>query len=259
MLKLRTRRWLLWMLVAVCLTTLTPWQPGQAADPAPGKPGVERVAVGVIEGIIRDYLLRNPEVVGEALKVLEQRRQEAETAQVRRVILTRRAELLQDSESPVGGNPEGKTTLVEFFDYRCPYCRRVAPTMAETERQDPSLRIVYKELPILGPASVFAARAALAARAQGKYLAFHRALMAGEEELSEDRTLEIATAVGLDPERLRRDMAAPAITAIIQRNYALADALGIRGTPSFVVGEEVIRGAVDLATLKVVIEAARPK
>jgi protein-disulfide isomerase len=220
---------------------------------------VEGVPVEVFEQIIRDYLLRNPEVVGEALKVLERRQQEAETAQVRHVILARRAELLQDPASPVGGNPEGKTTLVEFFDYRCSHCRRAAPTVAEAERQDPTLRVVYKELPILGPASVFAAQAALAARAQGKYLAFHRALMAGEGELSEDRTLEIATAVGLDPERLRRDMAAPAITAIIERNYALADALGIRGTPSFVVGEELIRGAVDLATLKVVIEAARPK
>ena len=245
--------------MAVCLASLPTCQPAQAADPAPGKPAVEGVPVEVFEQIIRDYLLRNPEVVGEALKVLERRQQEAETAQVRHVILARRAELLQDPASPVGGNPEGKTTLVEFFDYRCPHCRRAVPTVAEAERQDPTLRLVYKELPILGPASVFAAQAALAARAQGKYLAFHRALMAGEGELSEDRTLEIATAVGLDPERLRRDMAAPAITAIIERNYALADALGIRGTPSFVVGEEVIRGAVDLATLKVVIEAARPK
>ena len=146
---------------------------------------------------------------------------------------------------------------MEFFDYNCPYCRRVAPTVTELEQADPDLRLVYKEFPILGPGSQFAARAALASRRQGKYVAFHHALMQATEQVTEETVMEVARAVGLDLEQLRADMQEPAIQQAIARNLQLADALGITGTPSFIIGEEVVPGAVDLRTLQSLIARVR--
>jgi protein-disulfide isomerase len=147
--------------------------------------------------------------------------------------------------------------LVEFFDYNCPYCRRVAPTVVELEEADPDLRLVYKEFPILGPSSQLAARAALASRRQGKYVPFHNALMQATEQVAEETVMETARAVGLDTERLDQDMRDPAIEDAIARNLQLANALGITGTPSFVIGHEVVPGAVDLRTLQSLIARAR--
>jgi protein-disulfide isomerase len=146
---------------------------------------------------------------------------------------------------------------VEFFDYNCPYCRKVAPTVVELEEADPDLRLVYKEFPILGPGSQFAARAALAATKQGKYLPFHAALMQATEQVTEQSVMEIARAVGLDTEQLTADMQAPAIEDAITRNLRLANALGINGTPSFVIGQEIVPGAADLGTLQHLIARAR--
>jgi protein-disulfide isomerase len=157
----------------------------------------------------------------------------------------------------VGGNPSGDITLVEFFDYNCPYCRRVAPTVTDLIEDDPNLRLVYKEFPILGPGSQFAARAALASRAQGKYSEFHETLMNAGRQVNEDSVIEIAREVGLDVDRLAQDMEDPAIEAAIARNLALANTLGITGTPSFVIGDEIVPGAVDRATLEGLITQAR--
>jgi protein-disulfide isomerase len=133
----------------------------------------------------------------------------------------------------------------------------VAPTVAEIIAADPDLRVVYKEFPILGPGSTFAARAALAAQRQGKYAPFHEALMRAGESLDEEQVLEIAEAVGLDTERLDQDMQDPAIQEAIARNLQLANALGITGTPSFVIGDRVVPGAVDLRTLQSLIARVR--
>jgi protein-disulfide isomerase len=157
----------------------------------------------------------------------------------------------------VGGNPDGDVTLVEFFDYNCPYCRSVAPVMNEAEAADSQLRIVYKEFPILGPNSVYAAKAALAAHRQGHYLAFHQALMQANGKADSNLVLAVAAEVGLDAERLKTDMEDPAIQEAIDRNLALAQALRITGTPGFVVGRQILRGAVDLKTLQQVIQEAR--
>ena len=136
----------------------------------------EELPVEAIREIVRDYIIENPEVVRDALQGLRKKERAESRERTKRAIAQRRDELFNDPDSPVGGNPEGDVTVVEFFDYNCPYCRRVAPTIAQILEQDPNVRIVYKEYPILGSGSVLAAQAALAAKAQAKYHAFHAAL-----------------------------------------------------------------------------------
>ena len=225
-----------------------PISPEMSTEPAELDPFEQRV---------REYLLQNPEVIMEALQILQERQRAAEAEGLKRTIAERSDEILNDPDAPVGGNPAGDVTLVEFFDYNCPYCRRVAPTVVELEETDPDLRLVYKEFPILGPGSQFAARAALASRKQGKYVAFHNAVMQASEQVTEESVMEIARTVGLDPEQLKTDMQDPAIQEAIARNLRLANALGITGTPSFIIGEEVVPGAVDLRTLQSLIGRAR--
>jgi protein-disulfide isomerase len=206
---------------------------------------------------VRAYLLEHPEVIMEAMQLLQERQRAAEAENLKRVIARRSAEILNDPDAPVAGNPSGDATLVEFFDYNCPYCRRVAPAVSGLIDDDPDLRVVYKEFPILGPGSQFAARAALASRAQGRYLEFHEALMNAGEKVSEDSVLKIAREVGLDVDRLSEDMKDPAIEAAIARNLELANALGVTGTPAFVIGDHLVPGAVDRATLEGLIGQAR--
>jgi protein-disulfide isomerase len=208
---------------------------------------------------VRDYLLKNPEVIMEALQILQERQRAAEAENLKRTIAERGEEILNDPAAPVGGNPAGDVTLVEFFDSNCPYCRRVAPTVVELERADPDLRLVYKEFPILGAGSQFAARAALAAHKQGRYLPFHIALMRAPEQLDEHNVMRIAQATGLDAERLRQDMQDAAIEEAIARNLELAEALGITGTPSFVIGDQIVPGAIDRSRLQRLIAEARER
>ncbi|MBB4653417.1 protein-disulfide isomerase [Aminobacter niigataensis] len=206
---------------------------------------------------VREYLLANPEVIVEAVQGLEARQREAEATEAQAALSARASEVFRDPDSPVGGNPQGDVTMVEFFDYNCPYCRQVAPVMREAESGDRQLRIVYKEFPILGPGSVFAAKAALAAHRQGRYTAFHIALMQAKGKVGEATVLQAAADVGLDVDRLRRDMGDPKVQAAIDRNVALAQSLRINGTPGFVIGDQVLRGATDLATMKTLIAQAR--
>jgi protein-disulfide isomerase len=206
---------------------------------------------------VRQYLLKNPEVIMEALQLLQQRQRAAEAENLKRTIAERSEEILNDPGAPVGGHPAGDVSLVQFFDYNCPYCRRVAPTLVELEAADPDLRLVYKEFPILGPGSQVAARAALAARRQGKYVPFHNALMQATEQVNEETVMKVARDIGLDTEQLRADMRDPAIEEAIARNLRLAEALGIAGTPSFVIGDRVVPGVADLRTLQGLIAGAR--
>ncbi|MEX2647917.1 MAG: DsbA family protein [Alphaproteobacteria bacterium] len=233
--------------------------------------GVRFVAQGPQEGVlfaardgeeefdrrVRDYLLRNPDVLVEAMQTLEAGPARNETDDLAIVLRDRTEEINNDPASPAGGNPKGDVSLVEFFDYNCPYCRRMGPVLKQMIANDSNLRIVYKEWPILGSGSTFAAKAALAAHKQGKYVAFHQALMAGPGQANESRVLEVAEKLGLDVERLRRDMEADDIAGAVDRNMALARALRITGTPTFIVGSEIIRGAVDLATLESSVVSAR--
>ncbi|WP_136616296.1 MULTISPECIES: DsbA family protein [Mesorhizobium] len=206
---------------------------------------------------VHDYILAHPEVLMQALQSLDQRQREAEAAQAKQVLKARADDIFRDKQSPIGGNAEGDVTLVEFFDYNCPYCRQMAPVMEQAVADDPQLKIVYKEFPILGPDSLFAAKAALAADKQGKYTAFHKALIGSRTRVTEAVVLKIAAEAGLDVERMKTDMQQPDIQALIDRNVELAQALRITGTPGFVVGDQIFPGATDLATMKKLIRQAR--
>ncbi|MBZ9963111.1 DsbA family protein [Mesorhizobium sp. BR1-1-2] len=206
---------------------------------------------------IHDYILAHPEVLVQALQSLDQRQREADAAEARKVLKEGADDIFRDKQSPVGGNAQGNVTLVEFFDYNCPYCRVMAPIMEQAVLDDPQLRIVYKEFPILGPDSVFAAKAALAADKQGKYGAFHKALYGAKTRVTEAVVLRIAAEAGLDVERLKADMQRPDIKASIDRNTELAQTLRITGTPSFIAGGQIFPGATDLTTLKKLVDQAR--
>jgi protein-disulfide isomerase len=210
-----------------------------------------------IETIIRDYLRAHPEVVLEALQEMERREQERQRTQRADTIRAHLAQLTRDSASPVAGNPQGRVTIVEFFDYRCGYCKRQEGELKKLLQADADVRLVYKDLPILGPPSVFAARAALAARKQGKHEALHEALMATNEPLTEEVVLKVATQSGLDIARLQKEMADPSVSEALDRNFQLQRALNIEGTPALIVGTEFIPGAASLDTLKALVARAR--
>lgn len=210
-----------------------------------------------VEKVVEQYIITHPEVIELTLQGLQAKRQAKERDRIRQAIATSQAELLNDPHSPVSGNLKGDVTVVEFFDYRCGYCKRVAGAVTQLQQDDPNVRIVYKDFPILGEASVFAARAALASRTQNKHLEFHEALLASNKELTSEAVLTIAQQVGLDPAKLEKDMKAPALEEIIERNRALARELGINGTPGFIVGTEVVPGAIELKDLKNLVNRVR--
>ena len=250
----RTRRprfWTLGLGVSAVLTLLLP-NLVAAAEFTPD----QREA---IEGVVRDYLAKNPEILVEALQAAESKARGEARDKASAALAARRQEVFNDPDAPVAGNPQGDASLVEFFDYRCPYCKQVEPSLEALLAKDKELRFVYKEFPVLGPASVTAARAALASRQQGKYDAFHRALMGTKGEFDEAVVYKVASSVGLDVERLKHDMTAPDIDRILKANVNLAAALDIRGTPGFVVGDEIVPGAISLEALKKLIDASRNK
>ena len=212
-----------------------------------------------IEAIIHDYLTKNPDVLLDALQAAEDKMKGEAHDKAAQALSTRHREIFEDPETPIAGNPNGDVSLVEFFDYRCPYCKQVEPSLEALLGEDRQLRFVYKEFPVLGPESLTASRAALASRKQGKYDAFHRALMALKGQINETVVFKTAESVGLDVDRLKRDMAAPEIGRALKANTELAEALDIHGTPGFVIGDEIVPGAVDLASLKEMIASARKK
>ena len=210
-----------------------------------------------MDGSIERYIKAHPEVIEQSLQALEAKREAEEKARQKVALAQRQGELLNDPTSPVSGNPKGEVTLVEFFDYRCGYCKRAAGAVTQLQKDDPRVRVVYKDFPILGEASEIAARAALAARAQGKHQAFHEALLATKGDMTKDTILAVAAEVGLDTKRLDADMASPEWQTVIERNRALARELGITGTPAFVVGMDLVPGALDLKGLKELLARAQ--
>jgi protein-disulfide isomerase len=210
-----------------------------------------------IEGIIHDYMLKNPDVMIEALRGAEERLNREADAKATKVVSDRRNDIFDDPATPVGGNPHGDVSIVEFFDYRCPYCKQVLPALQTVLREDHNLRFVYKEMPVLGPVSVVAAHAALAAQRQGKYEAFHTAMMATKGQITDDTVYKVAGSVGLDIDRLKQDMTAPEIDRALKANLTLAEELNIRGTPGFIIGKKIVPGALDLDALKNMVAEAR--
>ena len=212
-----------------------------------------------VEAVLQQYLDAHPEVVGHAIERLQEREKNAALETQRTLVKAHAAAILHDDADPVLGNPQGDVTIVEFFDYRCPYCKRAFPTVMETVRADGHIRLVLKEFPILGPASQAATRAALASIKQGKYEAFHMALLGANTPLENNTVLDIAKSVGLDVKRLADDMGNPEIDAAIKKNFELAAILKIDGTPTFLIGDQLVPGAMDKATLERLVREARGK
>lgn len=210
-----------------------------------------------IQQIIHDYLMDNPEVILEAVQSM-QARQEAETAaQQTENLVALRDDIIGGPSTIIAGNPNGDVTLVEFFDYRCSYCRRVAPAVMTLVEQDPGVRFAMKEFPILGEESVYAARAALAADRQNMYWEMHTALIDFRGNYNEQTIRALANDLGMNADKLIVDMGGPDITAIIEQNYQLAQQLGINGTPAFIVGNTIVPGAISLEAMQDLIEQAR--
>jgi protein-disulfide isomerase len=202
--------------------------------------------------ILRDALKQDPSILRDAVAAMQ-----ADEGDHQRVALAAVKDTLVDPADPVGGNPKGDVTIVEFFDTRCPYCRKLEPTMADLLSRDHGVRLVYKDLPILGPASVLGSKALLAAQKQGGYEKLRAAIMAAPPQTTEAIIQEAAQRLGLDWKRLRHDMDDPAIQARIDTNLKLARSVGIEGTPALVIGGDLIPGAVDLADLRKAVTTAR--
>ena len=205
---------------------------------------------------IEQYIRSHPEVIEQSLQALEAKREAEEKIRQKAALIKRQQDLLNDPSSPVSGNPDGAVTLVEFFDYRCGFCKRSAGAVTQIQKDDPRVRVIYKDFPILGEPSELAAKAALAANLQGKHQAFHEAALASKNEMTKSELLRIAGEVGLDAARLETDMANPEWQSVIDRNRALARDLGITGTPGFIVGTELVPGALDVKGLKELIARA---
>ena len=210
-----------------------------------------------IKNLVRDYLLKNPEIIVDAVNALRQKQRREKAARAKAALKTHSAAIFDDPLTPVVGNPNGDVTIVEFFDYQCGYCKRVFPALMQTIKNDGKVRLALKEFPILGPQSRFASEAALASRKQGKYAAFHIALMEVRGALSESTVMAVARSVGLDTQKLRKNMRDPEVQTLLEKNFKLAEALNIRGTPAFIIGDELVPGAVSIDRLRSLVAKAR--
>jgi protein-disulfide isomerase len=204
-----------------------------------------------IDQSIRDFLERHPEVVVEAQRKFAQIEAEREAAMAKSALAENRLKLISDPDMPVIGNPDGKITLVEFFDYNCGYCRKAHEDMLVVQKNNPDLRIVLQPFPILGPESSAAhvVAAAFNALYPAKYPEFHSAILSSPESANEATVLEIAKQLGADEAALRIEMAKPSVSEGFNRTYALANALKITGTPTYVIGDEIVSGAVGVEAL----------
>jgi protein-disulfide isomerase len=214
-----------------------------------------------IENIIKGYLISHPEVLQQAMEALDQRQKAADAEKARATIRDNKTTIFNSPHQVVLGNPNGKVTMVEFFDYNCAFCKRALNDMLDLLKSDSDLKFVLKEFPVLGEGSVEAARVAVAARMQDstgkKYIEFHQKLLGGRGQADKMRALAVAKEVGFDVPRIEKDMTSDEVKKTIDENLKLADALGVNGTPSYVVGEEVVVGAVGIDELREKIKAER--
>jgi protein-disulfide isomerase len=214
-----------------------------------------------IEGIVKNYLLQHPEVMQDVMAELEKRQKTAEAEKNRAAVADNNATIFSSPHQVVLGNPQGNVTMVEFFDYNCGYCKHALSDMLTLLKTDPNLKFVLKEFPVLGEGSVEAAHVAVAARMQDvtgkKYIEFHQKLLGGRGPADKARALAAAKEVGFDMARIEKDMASDEVKKTIDENLKLAELIGVNGTPSYVVGDEVVVGAVGLDALKEKIAAER--
>jgi protein-disulfide isomerase len=212
-----------------------------------------------INALIGEYLRAHPEVILDSIRGMQEREQAAQLQRQQEGLVSRRQEIERDPTSPVIGNPNGTVTVTEFFDYRCGYCKAVFPSVLQLLKDDSNVRYVMKELPILTPESRIAAKLALAVwkNEPKRYQDLHTRLMTAQGDFSERRIFAIAKDAGVDVERARKTMEAPEIEQTLAANMELAQALGITGTPGFVVGKRLAPGAIDYETLKQFVADAR--
>jgi protein-disulfide isomerase len=212
-----------------------------------------------IEAIIKNYLVTHPEVLEEAMTELSKRQAAAETQKHEASIAQNADAIFNSPRQVVLGNKEGDVTFVEFFDYNCGYCKRAMTDMLDLLKSDSKLKVVLKEFPVLSQGSVEAAQVAVAVRMQSpqKYLDFHQKLLGGRGPADKAHALAVAKDLGLDMGKLEKDMASPEAKATIEENFKLAEAMGMNGTPSYVIGKQIVVGAVGLDGLKEKISAAR--
>lgn len=227
-------------------------QEAQVATTAPAQPAVEKDTTDFndaqkqsIETVVRDYLVKNPEILIEMSSELERKQAEAEQENRTTVIAENADEIYRDDHGLVGGNPEGDVTLVEFSDYNCPYCKRAFTSVAKLIESDPKVRVVMKEFPIFGEQSEGAAHVAIAAGKQGKYFEMHTALLQANGRSNKESALKLAEGLGLDMEKLRADADSPEVDKIIEETRELGEKLGVQGTPFYLVGDRVVPGAPD--------------
>jgi len=243
------RRSLLLLLPLLALVLLP--DRGQAAD------ALTQAQTDQVNKLIHDYFMNNPKALIDAVEHAEASMKDDEQNQAKVALESHREELEQDPTSPVLGNPKGDVTIVEFFDYRCPYCKLTAPTLQTLIGQDAKVRLVMKEFPILGKESVFASRIALAVKKHGKYAEFHLAMFALKTKVDDAQTLEVVKAIGLDPAQIQKEADGADIDAILKQNYDLAKQLNVSGTPAFVIGDALLPGAVELKDFQDAVATAR--
>lgn len=225
-----------------------------------GKPPTSdaTAAKRAIEKIVREYLLENPEVLREAMQALQAKEEKAKSELIAKNLKNLKSEIYSDQDSPIGGNSQGDISVVAFFDYYCGHCRNSLPNLASLTATDKSVRIIYKEFPIMSPKSEVVARAALAAKRQGKYLEFHKALLE-TDEVGEEAVKLIIEKLSLNSEQLQKDMNDAKIAEALYRNAKLATSLEIAGTPAYIIGDQIIPGAIDAESLSKIVAAERAK
>ena len=229
-----------------------------AGLPAAAQEVDEESARPAVEKIVREYILQHPEVLMESVRLYQERERTAQKERSKEAVSARLTDLQQDPSSPVTGTAGG-VTVVEFFDYRCAYCKRAEGTIRKLLADHPDIQFVFKEFPILGPESSVAAKAGLAANKQGGYLKFHQGLMTLTGPITMNAIEELAGKQGLDVSKLKADMESPEVQSVLARNRELGLQVGVNSTPSFVIGSELVSGALDVATFERLIAQARPK
>ena len=224
------------------------------AAATPVAAAAESLSKEAVEKIVHDYIMEHPDVILDAVNQYQQKTMEEKQ---KAAVDTNREYLFGDERSPVIGNPDGDVTIVEFFDYNCGYCKRVLPTVQDLIKADKGVKVIFKDVPILGPTSETAAKWALAAQKSNKYFEFHTALMDHKGPITDETLTKIATDLELDPSRLKKEAETTDVLLQIERNRSLFSQMGLGGTPAFIVGDEVVPGAISLDDLKKLVEKSR--
>lgn len=210
-----------------------------------------------IEALVRDYILQHPEIILESVAIMQAREEAEKNAAAKQALVDHRDALERDPGDPVLGNPDGDVTIVEFFDYQCGYCKTMMKPLMELVEEDGNIRLVLKEFPILSPTSETAALASLAADRQGTYKDFHTELLALRGRLTPEAIFQVALETGLDVDKLKADMQDPALQDQVRKSFDLAKLLSIQGTPAFIIGDQVVPGAISKEQLAELVAEAR--